>query len=316
MIMNDDMIFDDDEEFGFESVEEPIKEEPKNEVDLTTEVLRLKGIEDPSKIKFEDEQGTIVEKDWNELSRAEQLNILTSQEKETVENQFDDSEIQLINSIRESGMSIDDYLKSLVPDVPIQKYEVDSLSDEDMYALDMLHKVEDITDEEISAAVELAKQNEPLFKKTVEGLRKEYKRLQEESDAEEANRAAYERENAFNKFASSIQNEIYNFNTFGGQDLTLSNDDIEDLSAFILDLDDNGVSPLGKALNDPAILTKAAFWILNEDKIAEELSKQIKESYNRGYEKAKLETRSKLAFKPTSQKKTTDDVFIDDEDFW
>ena len=57
------------------------------------------------------------------------------------------------------------------------------------------------------------------------------------------------------------------------KDLELSDDDIEDLSAFILDLDESGMSAFGKAMNDPALFTRAAFWILNEDKIVEELTK-------------------------------------------
>jgi hypothetical protein len=33
------------------------------------------------------------------------------------------------------------------------------------------------------------------------------------------------------------------------------------------------MSAFGKAMNDPALFTRAAFWILNEDKIVEELTK-------------------------------------------
>ena len=80
---NDELIFEEDE---FDVQEEPVQEEPKPEVesdyDLTEEVLRLKGITDMNKIKFEDVSGAVVERPWDSLSREEQLNILTQQEEE------------------------------------------------------------------------------------------------------------------------------------------------------------------------------------------------------------------------------------------
>ena len=88
----DEVIFDDDE-FGGDSFEQTKPEDgdgnqPSNggtpsgqqDEDLTTEVLRLKGITDPGKIKFEDETGAIVERAWDSLSREEQINILIDQE--------------------------------------------------------------------------------------------------------------------------------------------------------------------------------------------------------------------------------------------
>ena len=86
-----DAIFD-DEEFLEDDLElQNPGEEPNNEGsespvnepedDLTSEVLRLKGIADPNKIKFEDETGAIIERSWDNLTRAEQLNILASQEE-------------------------------------------------------------------------------------------------------------------------------------------------------------------------------------------------------------------------------------------
>lgn len=329
----DDVIFEDDEfgdiDLGQQKPEGNEGDQPAGQQkpsaqpdeDLTTEVLRLKGITDPGKIKFEDETGAIVERAWDSLSREEQINILIDQEVE--QQDFDDSELQLINTIRESGMTPDEYIQSLLPETePTKRYKVDDLSDDEVYALDLLHKVgSDISDEEINQALELAKQNEGLFKKTVEGLRKEYIRLQEDEEAQIANEKAAREEAAYNRFADSIKGQIKDLNSFAGQPLQLSDDDIEDLSSFMLDIDDQGLSAFGRAMNDPALFTKAAFWILNEDKIVEELNKQIQDNYRRGYEQAKADLQGKpkpkLVFnKPASQKKTTDDVFIDDEDWY
>lgn len=309
-----DNVFDD--EFNDLGEDTPSQQQ-EDTSDLTTEVLKIIGINDPQKIKFVDDTGAIVERSWDSLDREEQLNILVQKEQEPEQGALDDSEAELIKTIRESGMGVQEYLNSLQPEPPAKEYQVESLTDEDLYALDLIEKIgsDNITDEEIVQAVEQAKQNEDLFKKTVEGLRKEYIRLQEDKEAQLAYQQEAKREEEYQKFATSIQNEIKGLSSFAGKDLELSDDDIEDLSAFILDLDESGISAFGKAMNDPALFTRAAFWILNEDKIVEELTKQIQASYTRGYEMAKKDLQgSKLVFSPTSKKTTTDD-FIDDDDW-
>lgn len=330
----DEMIFDDDEfmeddlepqnngdnQEPDEGNQEPPIEEPED--DLTSEVLRLKGITDPEKIKFEDETGAIIERSWDSLTRAEQLNILIGPEPE--KDELAEDEIELLEAIRNSGMSVNDYLESLqVPqEAPVTSYKIDELSDEDVYALDLLEKVgvDNITDEELEEAINNAKQNEVLFKKTVEGLRKEYIRLQQDEEAQLANEQAAQQEAAYRQFATSIQSEIKGLDTFAGLPLELSDEDNEELAAFMLELDDNGVSAFGKALQDTATFTKAAFWILNEEQIIEELTKQMQDTYKRGYEAAKSDLQEKtkptLAFKPQQPKPQHDDHFFVDDDEW
>ena len=309
-----DNVFDDEiNDFG----EDTPSQQQEDTSDLTTEVLKIIGINDPQKMNFVDDTGAIVERSWDSLDREEQLNILVQKEQEPEQGALDDSEAELIKTIRESGMGVQEYLNSLQPEPPAKEYQVESLTDEDLYALDLIEKIgsDNITDEEIVQAVEQAKQNEDLFKKTVEGLRKEYIRLQEDKEAQLAYQQEAKREEEYQKFATSIQNEIKGLSSFAGKDLELSDDDIEDLSAFILDLDESGMSAFGKAMNDPALFTRAAFWILNEDKIVEELTKQIQASYTRGYEMAKKDLQgSKLVCSPTAKKTTTDD-FQDDDDW-
>lgn len=329
----DEMIFDDDE--FLDDVQEPqnqsISEEHEEHIehseqineedDLTSEVLRLKGISNPEKIKFEDESGAIIERSWNTLSKEEQLNILMGNESE--ESDLNEDEIELLNSIRKSGLSVNDYISSLQPKQEVVKtYNIDSLSDDEVYALDLLEKVgaDNITDEELSEAVANAKKNEALFKKTVEGLRNEYIRLEKDQEMRQANEEAAKQQEAYNKFATSIMGEIRGLNSFAGQDLELSTEDVEELSAFMLDIDDNGMSAFGKAMQDPALFTKAAFWLLNEDKIIEELTKQMQDTYTRGYENAKkdLQGKSKLVFNKTKSQSTTKpatDFFVDDDDW-
>jgi hypothetical protein len=93
------------------------------------------------------------------LTRAEQLNILASQEEQDL-GLYDD-EIELLNAIRNSGMSVYDYLNAIQTpqEAPAQSYKIDQLSDEDVYALDLLEKVgaDNITDEELEQAINNAK---------------------------------------------------------------------------------------------------------------------------------------------------------------
>ena len=311
----------DDEEFDDDELQETPEEPQNNHVendDLTSEILRLKGISDPDKIKFEDESGAVIERSWNNLTREEQLNILSDNQPE--ETQLDDDEIDLLNAIRGSGMSVNEFMSALQQNTPTPKYKIDELSDDELYVLDILEKVgsDNISDAELEEALNAAKVNEKLFSKTVEGLRNQYVQLEKDQAMKEANEKARERQQAYNSFASSIMNEIRGLNSFAGQDLELSNEDVEELSTFMLDIDNNGMSAFGRAMQDPALFTRAAFWLLNEDKIIEELSKQMQETYTRGYDNAKkdMQNKSKLVISQTTKKPNNFDNFVDDDDWY
>ena len=307
---------------------QPSGGEPSNanqEDDFTTEVLKIRGINDPSKIKFEDQTGAVVERAWDELSREEQLNIIVG-DQNAEENELSDDEAALLKAIRKSGNGVEDYLRAYVEEnAPEQtvatepSYKINELSDDEVYALDLLEKVgsENITDEELQAAIDAAKQNETLYKKTVEGLRQEYIRLQQDREAQQQNEVAARQQAQFQKFATSINSEIQHMNQFMGQELELSQDEKEELSSFMLELDENGVSAFGRAMQDPEVFTQAAFWLLNQEKISEELTKQMQETYKRGYEQAKKDLQgakpsSKFVFKPQQK---TPDKYVDELDW-
>ena len=183
---------------------------PSEEKDFTTKVLNTLGISDPSKIKFQDTTGAVIERDWNSLTEAEQLNIIAGNREEAPKNDLSEDEIELLNAIRNSGSSVQDYLNTYMemnaPQQPQQpSYKIDELSDDEVYALDLLEKVgsDNITDEEIDAAIANAKQNETLYKKTVEGLRNEYIRLQQEREAQQANEATARQQAQYQQFYGS-----------------------------------------------------------------------------------------------------------------
>ena len=254
--------------------------------DLTKELLNLQGITDINKIKFEDESGAVIEKPWSSLSNNEKIMILSHQEDP--DTSLDNAEIELINQIRESGLTPDQFIQNLQEQAKPQpeiKYEVDNMSDDELFCLDLLDKIgsDNITDEELQQALDNAKANESLYNKQVASLRSYYKDLEnkrlEQIELEKQEQAEYE----FNTFANNIVNSIRNFNTFEDTPVELSNDDMEDLANYILTRDSSGYSEFGRLLNDPVQFTKAAFWMLKGPELLNEMQNQIKEAYLRGY---------------------------------
>ena len=277
--------------------EEPVVSEPENDFDLAKELLTLQGISDMNKIKFEDESGAVVEKSWNSLSNNEKLMILSHQEDP--DTSLDAAEIELINQIRESGLTPDQYIQSLqIPEPPVVTYEVDNMSDDELFCIDLLDKIgsDNISDEELQQALDSAKENPSLFSKQVASLRVYYKDLedqkmrQEELDKQEA------AEQEYNMFANNIVNSIRNFNAFEDTPVELSLEEMDDLANYILTRDASGYSEFGRLLNDPVQFTKAAFWMLKGPEILNEMQKQIKEAYLRGYNESHKSAPSKRVF--------------------
>ena len=290
--------------------EEPVDEgtqdsvETESDFDLAKELLTLQGISDMNKIKFEDESGAVVEKSWNSLSNNEKLMILSHQEDP--DTSLDAAEIELINQIRESGMTPDQYIQSLqTVEPPVVTYEVDNMSDDELFCIDLLDKIgsDNITDEELQQALDSAKANPNLFNKQVASLRVYYKDLEEQrlQQAEIDKQEAAEQE--FINFSNNIIESIRNFNALEDTPVELSLEEMDDLANYILTRDGSGYSEFGRLLNDPVQFTKAAFWMLKGPEILNEMQKQIKEAYLRGYnETHKPSTTKKVFTKTTSSK--------------
>ena len=89
---------------------------------------------------------------------------------------------------------------------------------------------------------------------------------------------------------------------FTKQYKVLSTEEMEDLANYILTRDASGYSEFGRLLNDPAQFTRAAFWMLKGPEILNEMQKQIKEAYLRGYNETHKPANktNKVFTKPTS----------------
>lgn len=280
---------------------EPDPANPSDDFDLTKELLSLQGISDMNKIKFEDESGAVVEKAWDSLTNNEKLMILSHQEDP--DTSLDAAEIELINQIRESGMTPDQYIQSLhKPEPPVKTYEVDDMSDDELFCIDLLDKIgsDNITDEELQQALENAKQNENLFNKQVASLRVYYKDLEDKRQKQEELERQQTAEREFNTFADNIIESIRNFNSLDDTPVELSRDEMDDLANYILTRDEQGYTEFGRLLNDPVQFTKAAFWMLKGSEILNEMQNKIKEAYLRGYnETHKTDNLKRVFTKPS-----------------
>lgn len=302
-MFNEDEYADDTRDSAQQQEEENQEDAPK---DLTTELLKIRGIEDSSKIKFEDETGATIERAWDDLSDNEKLNILAGEPSPEVDEdqQLDEDEIQLINAIRNSGMNVQQYMNNIAPVQAPQAYNQENLSDDELYALNILQTVgsDNITDEELEQAIARAKEDEDLYKRTVAGLRQQYQQLQKDEQSRLEQEQYAKQQEQYNAFANVIDNNIQNFSNFAGQEIELDNDEKQQLRDYMLNIDEKtGLSSLGKDLQNPETLVRAAFWILNEDKIMNELAKQAQDAYKRGYNAGKVTSKATFVKKPQSK---------------
>ena len=322
-----DLSNDDDDHLNQEN--DRIEDNNEDNEDFTTEVLRLKGISDPSKIKFEDESGAIVEKDWNDLNKNEQLRILT--QEGNPETDLEDDEIELINTIRTSNMSIPEFINAIQQNTAKQvqeyinanttpKYTIDEYSDDELYAYDLVEKVggeENITEEELLDAIEKAKENPELYQKTVNGLREQYKSMEEQSIQDQQNQAQAYVEQAYNEFKDTILDQISGLDQILGQQTMLTTDDMNDLANYTLTRDESGLTQFAKDMNDPKKFVEAASLFYNREAIAQEINQQIQEAYRRGFTdggKNKPQSNKLFIQKPSKSKYSNNSKTFDFDD--
>lgn len=319
----------------------PATQEPIQEDDVITSMLKQIGISDPSKIKFENDEGEIEEVSWDSLSLEEKMNILTP---EAPDPNFglEESEINFINHLRDAGVTpeelinyykqqaIEEYKQALEGN---PQYEVERISDEDLYVLDLQSRVPDMTEEEIAVALEHEKSNPALFEKKMQGIRAEYKSLEDERRQQEELLDQQQKQEQFEYFKNDVLEAIESLDEIGGVKLNLDEDDMDEVANFILSLDSAGVSYLGKAIDDPQTLVRMAWFALKGDEAFEtitdyynkEITRQSRDAYTAGYEDAKKGVQPKSGKKPTVVvKQTTQQVAtpgnkpektIDDIDF-
>ena len=311
MAIGIDDLDDDDYGMGFEpsvqepatedfyQQQEPVQQNVNDDDDLLSDFLKTRGIDDTSKIKFEDDNGNIEERSWDSLTREEKFNILNTplSYEEPQDDNLSDEEIQLLNEIRRNNMTPSQYLQQISGQQVIQEpqYKIDDLSDDELFLLDLESRVGELSEDDAAQALANSKVNEDLFKKQVDGIRKEYKEREDYQLQQQQAEIDQQRQEAYNQFQDQIINSIGNFESIGNLDLNFDNQDKEELAQFMLSRDESGNNYLWQALQDPDTLVKAAWFILNGDEALNNISdyfinqiKQVSETqYKKGFEEGK-----------------------------
>ena len=312
--IDDEFLEEDINEEPLESQELEQENSSQKSTDFIDELLKQKGIEDKTKIKFEDEDGTIQEYNWDSLDNQEKLNILNT-DNEDPNTDLDDTEIELLNAIRSSGLTPQEYLQKIQNDSVnnyIQNseaqqyhYEVDQLSDDELFIYDFISRMGDVTQEEAQEALERAKSNESLFAKQIGAIRKEYKEAEDESIRQAQMEEEAQAQERYDQFANQIAEQVDSLSDFSGYDLNMDDEDKEMLYDFIVGVDGAGNNYFAKALSDPKILVRTAWLALNGEQmihdITEYFQKEIssvrKESYDKGKADAQKKDKPDVVYK-------------------
>ncbi len=285
--------------------------------DVLSELLKEKGILDPTQLKFENEDGEEERISFYDLSLEEQLEIIKDNADNS--NDLDDDEVSFINYLRQNSLTPDELLNH-VKQQAIQDYinnqqpleSVENMSDDEIFLTDLFIRIKDITDEEAQRALEHEKQNDSIYKKKVDSLRADLLEKEKLRKEEESAYAEEEKKEKFESFKQSLYDTAPTVKEIAGR-IELDDEDLKETVDFLLSEDATGTRYITKALNDPEALIKMAwFYIKGEEAInymANYYETQIKDysknNYEKGYEDGKngIAPKRRVAVKAEDQKK-------------
>jgi hypothetical protein len=245
-------------------------------------ILRQKGF-DPDSIKVEDyDTGEYKEVRFQDLSDDEKYDILNSDDDD-VEDLSDD-EWDTIDFLRNNGMSLREFAE-YVQNQAIEQYrqmqdrpdyKINDYSDDEVYMIDYRDRYgEDLTDEEFEAALELAKQNETLFNKTVARTRERYAAIEQQQMEQAKQQELQAEEQKRNAFISQVVNVARNTSEMHNT-VDMDDNDKEGILRFMFDKTATGDTMFEKALLDPKTRYKAAWYIKHGDDVFDEIHRYYK----------------------------------------
>lgn len=286
-------------------------EEPQQEGEEVVEsnpfinFLKKNGI-NPDEITIENENGENEVVSFFDMSEDEQQVILDSL-TESQANDLDDNEIEAVNFMRENQLSFNEMVEFIRQNA-IKEYElsqqasnfnIDNYTDEEIYALDLRQKFDDLTDEELEYELEKAKENEDLFNKKVNRIKATLKEAHEANVAFEQQEAERIEAEEYEKLSNSLIAAANSIEDIGS--IELEHTDKEAAVSLILNKTADGQSGLVKALNDPATLFKVAWFIQNGDKAFD----TIHEYYKGEIEKANKAVKGRSTTPVVSRQKAS-----------
>lgn len=287
---------DDDEDDDTDSKEETVD-------DPIAEFLKERGITDPSKIQFIDDDDQVTEVDFNNLTNAEKLNIL----REITDPGLSDDEKNTISFLRQYNLTFEeaiqqlqqkaiyDYLNEHPEDRHQQNYQIDDYSDDELYLADLKSKFPDLSDEELNDELDTAKINADLFKKKVDALRTSYKQQEDEylrakEEEEQANQQQLQ--DNLGKFINGFNSIALDSEDPQSDALEVGDTEKQEMMNYLLRQDRDGKSQLVKDLEDPRALIELAYYRTQGRETINTLTRYWKEELaNARKENSKLQKR-------------------------
>lgn len=285
---------DDDELHGYrkddnqDSDKEPVTPNSDNE-DILTTFLKSYGIEDPSKMKFQNDNDEVEDVDFKTLSKEDQMEIL----RNLTDSGLSEQEIADLNWLRQNKMSlkqfsnavsqqsVQNYLAQNPDKAPQRVYQIDDYSDDELYLADLKSKYPDFTDEELLSKLESAKDNEDLYTKEVTALRNSYKadedNLVKQQEEQQAQAAQAMRDNLMNA-ARNFNEVLLDADDPESDALMIEDIDKQQILSYLLDQDSQGKSQLVRDLEDPETLIQLAWLRLQGQNAISDTSRYWKET--------------------------------------
>jgi len=271
------------------STEEPIVDEPSTEDEPTEEPKNddepadepsdslLTGVDRfladfgvvGGKITFEDGEKV----DFNELSPDEQYNVLSSLAEEarpSIEQEYDleGDEIQLLNEVRKSGKSVNEYLNELVnynieKSMALRNFtstDFENMPDDGIFLRWLAETNPEMSQEEALEKLERQKEDEEIFKSQVNSLRDQFIAAQQRTVHEKTAAEQAKIQEALEADRHEIVATVEYIDNIGGAEIT---DDMKnEVLHSLLEVNDQG-DPLimEEMFSDPEKLFKAA-WLM------------------------------------------------------
>lgn len=272
--------------------------------DYIDDVLASKGIMDRNSIKFEEEDGTISSRSWNELSRDEKASILAQDDNNDgydyttpIEDELTPNELNFLNYIRQHNLSPEDYIEYVQRqtqsatteqlDNQLPQYEVNQYSDDELFVMDAISRNPNLTDEEAAELLERAQENPDLFAKQVEGIRSEYESKEQEQREMQLAEIQEQQSREYAQYSQEITDQIVNLNQIGTLDVQMTQNDAANLYDFIMNTDGAGNNYMAKAMRDPQTLVEMAWFAMYGkdalNSIGQYISQEIQETSDRAY---------------------------------
>lgn len=293
----------------------PTTPEVSDDDSFTDKFLARIGISDKNAIPWKDSSGAMFTRSWDSLTENEQLDILSSANTDP-ETDLDDSEIRLINQIRESGLDADSFMKAYAQQIQDnyanqnKHFDIDDWTDDEVYAIDLMNKLgENVTEEELTQAIQRAKENEAFYTKEVAAIRENFRQKQQEAEYRQNEQVQQEQEAKFQALANSIVNEIKQFNTVAGRAIELDYQDQNNLANYLLARDNQGNTKYSIDMQSPQAMVQNAFWALYGPQFLQEAEAESARAFKRGYEQAKKDLSQQAAVEIRSTKQTKPNFF-------